>query len=46
MVLSIASTENMDREVWHELRRKGIGGSDVAPIAGISRWKSPVEVWI
>ena len=28
-----------------ELRRKGIGGSDVAAIAGLNPWKTPLQVW-
>lgn len=31
---------------WLELRREGIGGSDVAPIMGLSPWTSPLEVWL
>ena len=46
MAVSIASTKDMSREMWLEARRKGIGGSDVAAIARMSRWKSPVQVWL
>lgn len=42
----LVSTANMDRQEWLEWRRKGIGGSDVAAIAGLSPWKSPVAVWL
>ncbi len=38
--------ESMDRAAWLELRRRGIGGSDAAAVAGVSRWKSAVEVWL
>ena len=31
---------------WLEKRNKGIGGSDVAAVMGISPWRSPVEVWM
>lgn len=31
---------------WHEQRNKGVGGSDVAAIMGISPWKSPLEIWL
>ena len=27
-------------------RSKGIGGSDVASVLGISKWKSPVQLWM
>ncbi len=30
---------------WHELRKNGIGGSDVAGICRVSPWVSPVGVW-
>lgn len=30
---------------WLESRRKGIGGSDVAAILGLSPWKSAYQVW-
>ena len=31
---------------WLEQRKRGIGGSDVAAIMGLSPWKSPLEVWL
>lgn len=30
---------------WHELRKTGIGGSDVAAILGLSPWTSPYTLW-
>lgn len=30
---------------WLEDRRKGIGGSDVAAVLGLSKWKTPYQVW-
>ena len=27
-------------------RRKSIGGSDIAAILGVSKWKTPVDVWL
>lgn len=42
----LANTVNMPREEWLELRRRGIGGSDAAAIAGLNRWRSPVAVWL
>lgn len=42
----LASTENMPYEDWLEWRKKGIGGSDASVVCGISRYKSPVELWI
>lgn len=34
-----------DRGKWLEVRRQGVGGSDVAAIMGLSRYRSPYEVW-
>ena len=31
---------------WERARRGGIGGSDVAAIMGISKFRSPYEVWL
>ena len=33
------------RAEWLALRQTGIGGSDVAPILGLSPWRSPYQVW-
>lgn len=33
------------REAWLEERKYGIGASEAAPILGMSRWKSNVELW-
>lgn len=30
---------------WHELRRQGLGGSDAPIVAGLSRWRSPYDLW-
>jgi putative phage-type endonuclease len=30
---------------WHELRRAGIGGSDAAAVCGLSKYKTPYQVW-
>ena len=37
---------NIDRLQWLQARRAGIGGSDIGAIMGLSKWKSPVDVWI
>lgn len=36
---------NMSREEWLKLRRTGIGGSDAAIIAGLSKYGSELELW-
>lgn len=35
----------MENAQWLEERRKGIGGSDVAAIMGMSPWKTPYQVY-
>ncbi|MCI1985293.1 MAG: YqaJ viral recombinase family protein [Lactobacillus sp.] len=45
MTPEFASTAGMDRLEWLKFRRKGIGGSDVAAILGLSPWNSPYSVW-
>jgi len=41
----IANTNELSRNEWLELRRKGIGGSDAGIIMGVSRWQSPYSLW-
>ena len=41
-----ASTREMTREQWLEERRKGIGGSDAAAVAGLSRYRTPIQVYM
>ena len=33
------------RQEWLEQRKQGIGGSDVAPILGMSKWRTPLQVY-
>lgn len=35
-----------DRMEFLTARRLGIGGSDIGAIMGLSKWKSPVDVWL
>ena len=35
-----------DAEGWLEQRTKGVGGSDVAAIMGLSPWRTPLQVWL
>lgn len=44
--VALLSTENLPYEKWLEARKKGIGGSDASVVCGISRYKSPVELWM
>jgi len=34
-----------DRDAWLAERRKGIGGSDVAVVLGLTPWKTPAQLW-
>lgn len=36
----------IDRENWLAQRRTGIGGSDAAAVLGISKWRTPLSVWL
>jgi putative phage-type endonuclease len=42
----IASTADMPRDEWLSIRRRGIGGSDIAAIAGLNPWRSPMQVYL
>jgi putative phage-type endonuclease len=37
---------SIDRDKWLAERRLGIGGSDVAPILGLSPWATPLDVYL
>lgn len=30
---------------WHAVRARGIGGSDIAAVVGLSPWESPLSLW-
>lgn len=42
----VAATDEITRPEWLDLRRKGIGGSDAAAIAGLDPWKSAFAVYL
>ena len=42
----VKSTVGLSREEWLADRRLGIGGSDAAVVCGVSRWKSPLQLWM
>lgn len=42
----LVNTKDLSREDWLKYRNKGIGGSDVAAICGISKYKSALELWM
>ena len=31
---------------WHKIRQQGLGASDVAAILGMSKWKTPYQIWM
>lgn len=37
---------NEERQAWLAERQKGIGGSDVAAMLGLSKWKSPYQLYL
>ncbi|MED2764855.1 YqaJ viral recombinase family protein [Bacillus thuringiensis] len=41
-----ASTTDLTREKWLEIRRQGIGGSDVAAVLNLSDWNSPMSIYL
>lgn len=45
-VVALTNTKDMDRTEWLKWRNSGIGGSDAAIVAGISKYKSPVGLWL
>lgn len=44
--LRAVETKDLSREQWLEYRKKGIGGSDIAAICGLSPWQSPMAVYL
>jgi len=42
----IADIRDLSREEWLRERQKGIGGSDIPAILGISPWASPLSVYM
>ena len=35
----------MNRAEWLNWRRTGLGGSDIAAVLGLSKWRTPWDVW-
>lgn len=42
----LVETDKLSKEEWLKWRKRGIGGSDVASLLGISKWKSEIELWL
>lgn len=45
LVLTVKEAE-ADHSKWEDLRKTGIGGSDVASIVGMDPWKSAYALWV
>lgn len=46
MAKLVANTKGMSRADWLELRRQGLGGSDASAVAGVSKYASPIMVYM
>lgn len=42
----LVETKDLSTKEWLQWRKQGIGGSDVAAILGISKWKSAIALWM
>lgn len=42
----VAKTTTISYDQWLAARRKGVGGSDSAAVCGLSRYTSPLDVWL
>ncbi len=38
--------KGMSREDWLAVRKRGLGGSDMGKVLGLSDWGTPVDVWL
>jgi len=44
--LKLVKTNDMSREEWLDVRKKGIGSSDAAAAVGLNPYKSQLELWL
>ena len=44
--IKLASTKDMSHEEWLTWRKRGIGGSEAASIAGLNPWSSALKVYM
>lgn len=42
----VAKTAEISHDAWLAARRKGVGGSDSAAVCGLSKFSSPLDVWL
>lgn len=45
MSRSSINTKDMSHKDWLNVRKTGIGGSDVGAILGVNKWKSPIQLY-
>ena len=41
----VGNVRKMTRSEWQEKRRFSVGGSEIAAALGLSRWRTPFDVW-
>lgn len=46
MAIQSIPLRGISREDWLKLRGRGLGGSDMGAVLGLSKWSSPVDVWL
>lgn len=42
----IFDSKTATRSEWLKVRKLGLGGSDMAAVLGVSKWASPIDVWL
>ncbi len=42
----LVETDSLSNNEWLQYRRNGIGGSDIAAICGLSKWRTPIHVYL
>lgn len=41
----VGKTTEMNHQQWLDMRKNSVGGSEIAAALGLSRWRSPFDVW-
>jgi len=44
--MELIDTKKMSHSEWLRKRREGVGGSEISVIMGLSKYKSPYELWL
>lgn len=44
--LKLVKTQDLSRDEWLDVRKKGIGSSDAAAAIGLNPYKSPLQLWM